>query len=88
MSELPGETGDERVDAIVADLGRLGELPVSAHVAVFDEAFAGLESTLSHAVDDPSAAEGDRGVVQHDQSVAGPDQKSAPEHAAQAMGRP
>jgi hypothetical protein len=47
MSEVPEKTGDERVDAIVADLGRLGELPVSEHVAVFDEAFSGLEGALA-----------------------------------------
>ncbi|GAA2853968.1 hypothetical protein [Nonomuraea rubra] len=47
MSEVPEETGDGRVDAIVARLGRLGELPVSEHVAVFDEAFSELESTLA-----------------------------------------
>ncbi|MBE1584916.1 hypothetical protein ACFPOI_41730 [Nonomuraea angiospora] len=52
MSELPEETGDERVDAIVAGLGRLGELPVSEHVQVFDEAFSGLESTLATAVEE------------------------------------
>ncbi|MEV0622242.1 hypothetical protein AB0I81_53615 [Nonomuraea sp. NPDC050404] len=51
MSEVPERTGDERVDAIVADLGRLGELPVSEHVAVFDEAFSGLEGVLA-AVDE------------------------------------
>ncbi|MEV1173347.1 hypothetical protein [Nonomuraea sp. NPDC049784] len=47
MSELPEETGDQRVDAIVAGLGRLVELPVSEHVQVFEEAFSGLESTLA-----------------------------------------
>ncbi|WP_170223739.1 hypothetical protein [Nonomuraea turkmeniaca] len=47
MTELPEETGDERVDAIVAGMGRLGELPVGAHVAVFDEAFSELEATLA-----------------------------------------
>ncbi|MER6007231.1 hypothetical protein AB0J35_52285 [Nonomuraea angiospora] len=52
MSELPEETGNERVDAIVAGLGRLGELPVSEHVQVFDEAFSGLESTLATAVEE------------------------------------
>lgn len=46
MSELPEETGDERVDAVLAGLARLPELPVSDHVAVFDEAFAGLEAIL------------------------------------------
>jgi hypothetical protein len=57
MSELPEETGDERVDAIVAGLSRLGELPVSAHVPVFEEAFSELEGTLA-AVDD--LPQGDR----------------------------
>ncbi|WP_106251555.1 hypothetical protein [Nonomuraea fuscirosea] len=57
MSELPEETGDERVDAIVARLGGLGELPVNEHVALFDEAFSGLESTLA-AVDEPTAGQG------------------------------
>jgi hypothetical protein len=57
MSELPEGTGDERVDAIVAGLGRLGELPVGDRVQVFEEAFSGLESTLA-AVDD--VAQGDR----------------------------
>ncbi|MEV0386070.1 hypothetical protein [Nonomuraea sp. NPDC050643] len=51
MTEVPEETGDERVDAIVAGLGGLGELPVSEHVAVFDEAFAGLEGALATVVD-------------------------------------
>ncbi|WP_188193837.1 hypothetical protein [Nonomuraea sp. SYSU D8015] len=58
MSELPEESGDERVAAIVAGLGRLGELPVGAHVPVFEEAFAELEATLAAAVDD--LAQGDR----------------------------
>nr|SBO98251.1 hypothetical protein BN4615_P7767 [Nonomuraea gerenzanensis] len=56
---MPEETGDERVDAIVAGLGRLGELPVSEHVAVFDEAFSELEGTLA-AVDDPAPGESGR----------------------------
>ncbi|MEV0999281.1 hypothetical protein [Nonomuraea sp. NPDC050202] len=56
MSVVPEETGDERVDAVVARLGRLGELPVSEHVAVFDEAFSELESTLA-AVDETTREE-------------------------------
>jgi len=56
MSELPEQSGDARVDAIVAGLARLGELPVSEHVAVFDEAFSGLESALA-AVDEQRADE-------------------------------
>ncbi|MER6948913.1 hypothetical protein ABZ297_39935 [Nonomuraea sp. NPDC005983] len=51
MSVLPEDTGDERVDAVLAGLGRLAELPVSDHVTVFDDAFSGLEATLA-AVDD------------------------------------
>ncbi|MEU4574169.1 hypothetical protein ACBI99_44375 [Nonomuraea sp. ATR24] len=46
MSELPEATGDERVDAVLADLGRLAGLPVGEHVAVFEEAFSGLEAAL------------------------------------------
>ncbi|GAA4536755.1 MULTISPECIES: hypothetical protein [Nonomuraea] len=46
MSELPEETGDARVDAVLAGLGRLSGLPVSDHVAVFEEAFSGLEAAL------------------------------------------
>lgn len=56
MTELPEVTGDERVDAIVADLGQVGELPVSDHVAVFDEAFSKLESALA-AVDEEALDE-------------------------------
>ncbi|MEV0595275.1 hypothetical protein [Nonomuraea cavernae] len=51
MSALPEETGDERVDAVLDGLGRLAGLPVSDHVAVFEEAFSGLEATLAD-VDD------------------------------------
>ncbi|MEO3870666.1 hypothetical protein ABGB18_17800 [Nonomuraea sp. B12E4] len=49
MSELPEGTGDEGVDAIVAGLGRLGEMPVAEHVTVFGEAFSGLEAALERA---------------------------------------
>jgi hypothetical protein len=51
MSELPEETGDARVDAVLAGLGRLAELPVGEHVAAFEDAFSGLEATLA-TVDD------------------------------------
>ncbi|MDA0637750.1 hypothetical protein ACQEUU_23915 [Nonomuraea sp. CA-218870] len=46
MSELPEEIGDARVDAVLAGLDRLPGLPVSDHVAVFEEAFSGLEAAL------------------------------------------
>jgi hypothetical protein len=42
MTELPEET----VEAVLAGLDRLPELPVSEHVRVFDEAFSGLEAAL------------------------------------------
>ncbi|MET8990839.1 hypothetical protein ABZW49_35775 [Nonomuraea wenchangensis] len=56
MSELPHETGDDRVDAIVAGLGRLGELPVGEHPRIFDEAFSALEAALGAVDDDPARA--------------------------------
>lgn len=51
MSALPEQTGADRVDTVLAGLGRLAGLPVSEHVGVFEEAFAGLEAALA-AVDD------------------------------------
>ncbi|MGA5761215.1 hypothetical protein [Nonomuraea bangladeshensis] len=56
MSELPHETGDDRVDAIVAGLGRLGELPVGEHPRIFEEAFSALEAALGAVDDDPARA--------------------------------
>ncbi|MEU4515027.1 hypothetical protein AB0G05_36475 [Nonomuraea wenchangensis] len=56
MSELPHETGDDRVDAIVAGLSRLGELPVGEHPRIFDEAFSALEAALGAMDDDPARA--------------------------------
>ncbi|HEX4817639.1 MAG TPA: hypothetical protein VFV66_33270 [Nonomuraea sp.] len=53
MSELPEETGEARVDAVVAVLGRLGDLPVGAHAQVFEEALSELEATLT-ALDEPA----------------------------------
>ncbi|GAA0920344.1 hypothetical protein [Nonomuraea longicatena] len=47
MTELPVETGDARVDGILAGLNRLAGLPAADHVAVFDDAFTGLEATLA-----------------------------------------
>jgi hypothetical protein len=49
MTDLPQETGHERVDAALAGLHRLGTLPVGEHVAVFEEIHAGLEQTLASA---------------------------------------
>ncbi|GII96583.1 hypothetical protein [Sinosporangium siamense] len=54
MTDLLEATGDARVDDALTGLTRLPGLPVSAHVAVFEEVFAGLEEALTGA-DDSSA---------------------------------
>lgn len=51
MTELPEETGDERVDAVLTGLGRVADLPVADHVPVFEEAFSALEETLASVED-------------------------------------
>ncbi|MEU7991376.1 hypothetical protein AB0B56_41690 [Streptosporangium canum] len=47
MTDLPEETGEERVDTALGGLARLGAMPVSAHVRVFEEVFTGLEQALA-----------------------------------------
>jgi hypothetical protein len=55
MSEMsqetfePETTGDESVDAVVASLRGLDDLPVSEHVAVFERAHESLRQVLSGA---------------------------------------
>ncbi|MBG0817000.1 hypothetical protein [Planomonospora sp. ID82291] len=52
MTDLrdPAEkTGDGRVDAALGGLAVLGDLPVPAHVGVFEEVLAGLEQALAGA---------------------------------------
>ncbi|MEV4095634.1 hypothetical protein [Streptosporangium saharense] len=49
MTDLPGETGEERVDVALGALARLSTTPVSAHASVFEEVFAGLEQALAAA---------------------------------------
>ena len=44
-----GATGDEAVDAVVASLRGLDELPVAEHVAVFERAHESLRQVLSGA---------------------------------------
>ncbi|WP_440099094.1 hypothetical protein [Streptosporangium sp. H16] len=56
LLEEMGETGDERVEAALGGLARLGALPVSAHADVFEEVFTGLEQALA-AVNDVSGRE-------------------------------
>ncbi|GAA3100703.1 hypothetical protein [Streptosporangium carneum] len=47
MTDLPEETGEERVDVALGGLARLEALPVSAHAGVFEEVFAGFEQALA-----------------------------------------
>lgn len=47
MTELPEESGEERVDTALGGLARLDAMPVSAHVRVFEEVFTGLEEALA-----------------------------------------
>lgn len=47
LLEETGETGDERADAALDGLARLGALPVSAHADVFEGVFTGLEQALA-----------------------------------------
>lgn len=55
MSEMsqemvePESTGDASVDAVVASLRGLDDLPVSEHVAVFERAHESLRQVLSGA---------------------------------------
>jgi hypothetical protein len=55
MSEMsheavePETTGDESVDAVVASLRGLDDLPVSEHVAIFERAHESLRQVLSGA---------------------------------------
>jgi hypothetical protein len=92
MSELPEETGDARVDAIVGGLARLGELPVSDHVAVFGEAFSGLEATLAAAGDDDRSDDRPDDRPENDRSDGRPEDAVQAVHeqrsGEQALGRP
>ena len=45
----PETTGDDAVDAVVASLRGLDDLPVSEHVAVFERAHESLRQVLSGA---------------------------------------
>ena len=54
----PETTGDEAVDAVVASLRGLDDLPVSEHVAVFERAHESLRQVLSGAGEPVQAAQG------------------------------
>jgi hypothetical protein len=49
------ETGEARVDQVLAGLGRLAGLPVDEHVAVFEDAHARLSQVLSELDSGPAA---------------------------------
>jgi hypothetical protein len=53
----PETTGDESVDAVVASLRGLDDLPVSEHVAVFERAHESLRQVLSGAGEPAPAAQ-------------------------------
>ena len=54
----PETTGDAAVDAVVASLRGLDELPVSEHVAVFERAHESLRQVLSGAGEPVQASQG------------------------------
>ncbi|MBA3744877.1 hypothetical protein [Sporichthya sp.] len=45
--DLP-ETGDPRVDQVLAGLAGIGELPIAEHVGVYDQAHRGLQDALAN----------------------------------------
>ncbi|MBK5217998.1 MAG: hypothetical protein JJE02_10480 [Propionibacteriales bacterium] len=51
------ETGDAKIDAALAHLIHLGELPVEKHPAVFDAVHAELRAALTNAGGDEEPAE-------------------------------
>ncbi len=54
----PETTGDPAVDAVVATLRGLDDLPVSEHVAVFEQAHESLRQVLSGAGEPARASQG------------------------------
>jgi hypothetical protein len=52
------ETGDERVDQVIAGLDRLAGLPLDEHVAVFEEAHTRLRQVLTELDSGPADAAG------------------------------
>lgn len=60
MSETSsdGLSGNGRIDVAMAQLARLGELPVDAHPAIYDEIHTGLRDALANAGrdEDPSTS--------------------------------
>ena len=57
----PQTTGDEAVDAVVASLRGLDDLPVAEHVAVFERAHESLRQVLSGAGEPAQAVQVSQG---------------------------
>jgi len=51
------ETGEPRVDEAVAELGRLSDLPLDEHVAVFEDTHTRLRQVLSELDADPAGGQ-------------------------------
>lgn len=47
MEDGSTETGEARVDQVIAGLDRLADLPTGEHVAVYEDAHARLRQVLS-----------------------------------------
>ncbi len=58
VAEVEG-TGNADVDAVVASLTALDDLPVADHVAVFEQAHESLRRTLAGAANNPSTSTDD-----------------------------
>jgi hypothetical protein len=54
----PPPTGDARVDAAVAGLGRLSGTPVEDHVAILEEVHGQLRDILGELAEDSAATQG------------------------------
>jgi hypothetical protein len=52
------ETGEPRVDAVIAGLGRLGDLPLDEHVAVFEDTHTQLRQVLNELDAEPAGQAG------------------------------
>jgi hypothetical protein len=61
MEHEAEETGEPRVDEAIAGLGRLGDLPLEEHVAVFEDTHARLRQVLDELDAEPVGDAGPTG---------------------------
>jgi hypothetical protein len=59
--QLPGSTGDDRVDAAVDRLTDLDNTPVDDHVGIYDDIHARLGAALANAAEPAEPPAGSRG---------------------------